>query len=183
MTEIAPRIVVDENIRFGKPVIAGTRVPVDVVVGKLASGMTVEQVMTEYELARADVLAALSYAANAISDERIWVPPTANPESDRTGEIEPPLKRTVPWRVVTVQPLPGSRLHVEFADGTSGVVELERFLSKKEVDGTVFEPLREPEVFASARIVYGAVEWPNGADLAPDAMYDAIRQNGRWVLS
>jgi len=36
MTEIAPRIVVDEKVRFGKPVIAGTRVPVDLVVGKVA---------------------------------------------------------------------------------------------------------------------------------------------------
>jgi uncharacterized protein (DUF433 family) len=70
VTEIEPRIVVDEDVRFGKPVIAGTRVPVDLVVGKLAAGMTVEQVMKEYQLRREDVLAALSYAARAISDER-----------------------------------------------------------------------------------------------------------------
>ena len=63
MTEIAPRITVDEKVRFGKPVIAGTRVPVDLVVGKLAGGMTVGQVMEEYQLLREDVLAALSYAA------------------------------------------------------------------------------------------------------------------------
>ncbi len=62
MTEIAPRITVDEKVRFGEPVIAGTRVPVDVVVGALAGGMTVEQVMEEYELLREDVLAAVSYA-------------------------------------------------------------------------------------------------------------------------
>ena len=73
MTEIAPRITVDENVRFGKPVIAGTRVPVALVVGKLAGGMTVEQVMKEYELSREDVLAALSYAARAISDEQVRV--------------------------------------------------------------------------------------------------------------
>ena len=71
MTEIAPRITVDENVRFGKPVIAGTRVPVDLVVGKLAGGMTVEQVMEEYALLREDVLAALSYAAHAIGDEQV----------------------------------------------------------------------------------------------------------------
>lgn len=62
MTEIAPRIIVDETVRFGKPVIAGTRVPVDLVVGKLAAGLTIEQVMEEYELSREDVLGALSYA-------------------------------------------------------------------------------------------------------------------------
>ena len=71
MTEIAPRITVDEKIRFGKPVIAGTRVPVDLVVGKLGGGMTVEEVMEEYQLSRDDVLAALSYAARAISDEQV----------------------------------------------------------------------------------------------------------------
>jgi uncharacterized protein (DUF433 family) len=68
MTEIAPRIVVDETVRFGKPVIAGTRVPVDLVVGKLAGGMTIEQVMEEYELAREDILTALSYAARPEGD-------------------------------------------------------------------------------------------------------------------
>jgi uncharacterized protein (DUF433 family) len=71
MTEIAPRIAVDENVRFGKPVIAGTRVPVDLVVGKLGGGLTIEQVMEEYGLAREDILAALSYAARAIGDELI----------------------------------------------------------------------------------------------------------------
>jgi uncharacterized protein (DUF433 family) len=71
MTEIAPRIAVDEKVRFGRPVIAGTRVPVDFVVGKLAGGMTIEQVMEEYELLREDVLAALSYAARAVGDEQV----------------------------------------------------------------------------------------------------------------
>lgn len=36
--------------------------------------------------------------------------------------------------------------------------------------------------FASASVVLGAVTWPNGADLAPDAMYDAIRERGRCVI-
>ena len=67
MTEIAPRIAVDENVRFGKPVIAGTRVPVDLVLGKLAGGLTIEQVMEEYGLAREDVLAAFAYAARPSS--------------------------------------------------------------------------------------------------------------------
>jgi uncharacterized protein (DUF433 family) len=71
LTEIAPRITVDEKVRFGKPVIAGTRVPVDLVVGKLAGGMTVEKVMEEYQILREDVLAALSYAARAVGDEQV----------------------------------------------------------------------------------------------------------------
>ena len=50
------------------------------------------------------------------------------------------------------------------------------------VEGTVFEHLWDPEIFATAEVVMGAVQWPNGADLAPDAMYDAIRNTGVWVL-
>ncbi len=39
--------------------------PIDLVVGNLAGGMTIEQVKAEYELVREDVLAALAYAAHA----------------------------------------------------------------------------------------------------------------------
>ncbi len=69
--EIAPRIRVDEKVRFGKPVIAGTRVPADLILGKLAGGMTYEEVMTEYEITREDILAALDYAAKTLSSEEI----------------------------------------------------------------------------------------------------------------
>jgi uncharacterized protein (DUF433 family) len=71
MKEIAPRIVVDKNVAFGKPVIRGTRVPVALLVGKLAGGMEVDQVAHEYEVQREDVLAALSYAARLLNDEQV----------------------------------------------------------------------------------------------------------------
>ncbi|MBI2624511.1 DUF433 domain-containing protein [Candidatus Parcubacteria bacterium] len=58
MKEIFPRITADPEVQFGKPVITGTRVPVE-VVGGIAGGMTVEEVMGEYRLTRDDVLAAL----------------------------------------------------------------------------------------------------------------------------
>ncbi len=70
-TEIAPGIVVDPKVKVGKPVIKGTRVPVELVIGKLAGGMTQEEVMAEYRLSRAEVLAALSYAAHIISLEEV----------------------------------------------------------------------------------------------------------------
>lgn len=54
---IAPRVIVDPAVRFGKPGIEGTRVPVALVLGKLAAGMTVETVMEDYGLTREDVLA------------------------------------------------------------------------------------------------------------------------------
>ena len=69
--EIAPRISVDEKVRFGKPVITGTRVPVDLILGKLAGGMTYEEVMVEYEITRADILVVLDYAAKTLASEEI----------------------------------------------------------------------------------------------------------------
>lgn len=67
--EVAPRIIIDEKIRFGKPVIKGTRVPVDLVLGKLGGGMTYEEVMNEYDLTKKDILAVLNYAAKHLSNE------------------------------------------------------------------------------------------------------------------
>jgi uncharacterized protein (DUF433 family) len=69
--EITPRISVDDKIRFGKLVISGTCIPVDLIIGKLAGGMTYEQVMAEYEIKRVDILAALNYTAKTISCEEI----------------------------------------------------------------------------------------------------------------
>lgn len=71
MIEIFPRITVDKNIKFGKPVIKGTRVPVDLILGKLAGGMTYEEVMFEYDLTKEDILAALNYAAKHLADEEL----------------------------------------------------------------------------------------------------------------
>ena len=108
--------------------------------------------------------------------------PNANPENNRTSEIETEIKHTVPWRVTSVTALPGARLRVTFVDGTAGQVHMESFLSTQNVEGTIFEPLRDPAIFVQASVVMGAVQWPNGADLAPDAMYDVIRERAVWEL-
>ena len=107
--------------------------------------------------------------------------PIAETKADRAAEIAPAVRHVVPWRVVSVNELPEQRLFVVFVDGTAGEVHMRDFLANPRTEGTVFEPLRGREVFAQAQVVMGAVQWPNGADLAPDAMYDAIRQNGRWA--
>ena len=67
------RIVIDDKIHFGKPVIKGTRVPVELVIAKLAGGMTFEEIEKEYRITRNDLLAALDYAAKALSGEEIRV--------------------------------------------------------------------------------------------------------------
>jgi len=107
---------------------------------------------------------------------------TENPKSNRTSEVEAAIWHTVPWRVTSVTALLDSRLRVAFVDGVTGDVDMRSFLRDPRIDGTVFEPLRDPGVFAQARVVLGAIQWPNGADLAPDAMYDAIREYSVWVL-
>ena len=71
MMQIAPRIVLDERIQAGKPVIAGTRVPVEVVLGVLAAGEPMERIMSEYNIQKEDVLAAIAYAASVVSGEDI----------------------------------------------------------------------------------------------------------------
>jgi hypothetical protein len=74
-------------------------------------------------------------------------------------------------RVASVRPLDDYRLEISFDDGLKGVVSLE-----KRLFGPVFEPLRDPRQFTQAYVdEYGAVCWPNGADLAPDALYEQIR--------
>jgi hypothetical protein len=110
------------------------------------------------------------------------VPRTADAESDRAIEVAPEIRHTVPWRVTSVTVLPDAQLEVTFVDGTSGRVDMRKFLSSSRVDGTVFEPLRDPTVFADARVIMGAFQWPGCVDLAPDAMYDAIHETGVWVL-
>ena len=71
--EIAKRISVDKEISFGKPIITGTRIPVDLILEKLAGGMSFDEIMSEYDILREDILAVLDYAAQVISSEEIKV--------------------------------------------------------------------------------------------------------------
>ncbi|MGD0775543.1 MAG: DUF2442 domain-containing protein [Candidatus Solibacter sp.] len=70
-------------------------------------------------------------------------------------------------RITKISPLAGYRLTVEFEDGVTGTVELE-----SQLFGPVFTSLRDQAVFSQVRLdEFGAPCWPNGADLAPDAIY------------
>jgi len=66
------RITIDPAVHHGQPVIAGTRVPVAIVIGSLASGMATEDVQREYGIEREDVQAALQFAAETIGDDRYY---------------------------------------------------------------------------------------------------------------
>ncbi|TAM54075.1 MAG: DUF2442 domain-containing protein [Paraburkholderia sp.] len=75
----------------------------------------------------------------------------------------------IAWSVTTLKVLPGHRLEVSFADGVRGVVDM----SRDNFSG-VFAPLADEAYFAQATIRDGVVVWPNGVDIAPDAMYDEV---------
>jgi Protein of unknown function (DUF2442) len=64
----------------------------------------------------------------------------------------------------------GFRLHLTFHDGTAGTVDFRRWLR-----GEVFEPLKDPAYFQQFFVDVETVAWPNGADIAPETLYDAAR--------
>ncbi len=73
-------------------------------------------------------------------------------------------------RVTTVAAKPHYILAITFEDGTYGEVSIVDRLF-----GPMFEPLKDPAFFAQVRVDdFGAVCWPNDADLAPDALYRRI---------
>ncbi len=73
-------------------------------------------------------------------------------------------------RIVKVTAVAQYRLHVEFDDGVAATIDL-----SAELDGEVFQPLRDEAVFRQAMVdEFGAVCWPNGPDLAPDAMHTQL---------
>lgn len=69
--EYEHRITADPDIHHGRPVIQGTRVPVEVVLGSLAGGMDVEAICAEYDIEQADVYAAIAYARDSIAGEEV----------------------------------------------------------------------------------------------------------------
>ena len=71
------RIVLDAAIAHGKPVIRGTRVPVTVVVGSLAGGMTFEEVQREYDVTIDDIRAALKFVGEVAEQESFHPLPAA----------------------------------------------------------------------------------------------------------
>ena len=85
-----------------------------------------------------------------------------------------------PWRVRALSVLPEWQFAVTFNDGSSGIVDVSALVHGP--DAGVFEVLRDPTYFATAYLDCGAVTWPNGADLASDAMYKEIRCCGVWRI-
>ena len=82
------------------------------------------------------------------------------------------------YDVVHVEPVDHLLLKVRFSDGTSGEVRFEH----SHLNG-VFAALKDRDYFYRVHCANGFVEWPGDLDLAPDAMYDAVKESGVWVLA
>ena len=69
--EISPGITVDKGVRYGKPVVKGTRVSIDIVLDQLAAGASYEEIEREYGVDRQGILDVLGYAAEIIGQEMV----------------------------------------------------------------------------------------------------------------
>ncbi len=68
------RIIRDPKVMGGKPVVKGTRVTMETILRRLASGLSVEDLLKEYpQLTEEDVRAALEYAARMLEEEGIEI--------------------------------------------------------------------------------------------------------------
>lgn len=67
------RIVVDQDVLGGKPVVQGTRLAVEFIIGLLADGWSEADVLSNYPgLTHEDIAACLAYARDVLSSERVF---------------------------------------------------------------------------------------------------------------
>jgi hypothetical protein len=79
--------------------------------------------------------------------------------------------------VTAIQYRNGYKYHVVFDDGLEGDVDLRRYVG----NGPVFEPLVDLAYFRKARIEGGTISWPNGADIAPETLYEEVASANKQV--
>ncbi len=76
--------------------------------------------------------------------------------------------------VSSVDVLDDFHLYLKFNNGEEGIVDL-----KPELYGEVFEPLRDPALFRQVYLTSRTIEWPNGADFAPEHLLALVQQQAR----
>lgn len=72
-TSLSQHISIDPTVMIGKPVIKGTRIPVEIILRMLAQGIPEPEILREYPRLRPeDIRAALAYAAQVLADEDVF---------------------------------------------------------------------------------------------------------------
>ncbi len=77
--DLLKRISVDPNVCFGKPCIRGRRIWVSLVLDLMAAGMSMDEIMKEYDLEREDVLACIAYGAEMSRERFVDIPIETTP--------------------------------------------------------------------------------------------------------
>ena len=73
MTTAHPRIVLDPKVLAGKPVIHGTRLSVEFIIGLMADGWSEADILANYAgITHEDIIACLAYARDTLSSERVF---------------------------------------------------------------------------------------------------------------
>ncbi|MBI3317185.1 MAG: DUF2442 domain-containing protein [Candidatus Omnitrophica bacterium] len=72
--------------------------------------------------------------------------------------------------VKMIRYLDGYIYYIEFDDGMKGEIDFSSYLSRS----GIFSSLKDKKVFSSARIEGGTISWPNGADVAPESLYEKL---------
>lgn len=125
-----------------------------VIVGNIRSKTALRLIQQWAVLHRADL-------------EANWARMRAGQTLERIAPLEWGLVMMMP-SVVSAEYEGGHRIRLSFSEGTVKTVDFRKWL-----EGPVFEPLKDPSYFRRFFLEAGTVVWPNGADIAPETLYEA----------
>ena len=103
--------------------------------------------------------------------------PQSVAEDNSAAAGAPAIRPVMPWRVMSVEALRGYRLRIRFLDGLEGIVDMSGLVASP--NAGVFSVLADSEAFNRVFVALGAVCWPNGLDIARDAIYAEIKASDR----